>query len=137
MNRIARLLFAKGIIAVFIGIIFFGSTTRLEAIPAFARKYKTACATCHNNWPELNDFGRAFKMNGFKFPKDDDQFVKDPPLMLGAEAQKEQFPYSIYPGELPIIPVAFRYEGYLTYSSKQPPEIEAANGFVPRTTLFT
>jgi len=137
MNRIARLLFAKGIIAVFIGIIFFGSTTRLEAIPAFARKYKTACATCHNNWPELNDFGRAFKMNGFKFPKDDDQFVKDPPLMLGAEAQKEQFPYSIYPGELPILPIAFRYSGYLTYNNKQPAQVEAANGFVPRTTLFT
>ncbi len=100
MNRIARVLFTKGIITVFIGIMLLSAAPRLMAIPAFARKYKTACATCHNNWPELNDFGRAFKINGFKFPKDDDQFVKDPPLVLGAEAQKETFPYSIYPGKL-------------------------------------
>src|ERR1700739_3698616 len=99
MSRVLRLLFAKGIVAVFIGIMLLTATPRLGAIPAFARKYKTACATCHNNWPELNDFGRAFKINGFNSPKDDDEFVKAPPLMLGAEAQKEQFPYSIYPGE--------------------------------------
>jgi hypothetical protein len=101
------------------GIILLTAAPSVKAIPAFARKYKTACSTCHNNWPELNDFGRAFKANGFRFPKDDDQFVKDPPLMLGAEAQKETFPYSIYPGELPILPIAFRYSGYLTYNSTE------------------
>ena len=137
MNRVARLLIAKGIIAVFIGIVFLSATPRLGAIPAFARKYKTACATCHNNWPELNDFGRAFKASGFRFPKDDDQFVKDPPLMLGAEAQKETFPYSIYPGELPNIPLAFRYSGYLTYNNTPPAAITAANGYSPNTTLFS
>src|SRR6266700_1505397 len=137
MNRIARVLFTKGIITVFIGIMLLSAAPRLMAIPAFARKYKTACATCHNNWPELNDFGRAFKINGFKFPKDDDQFVKDPPLVLGAEAQKETFPYSIYPGELPILPIAFRYSGYLNYNSAQPAEVTAANGYAPQTTLFT
>jgi hypothetical protein len=136
MGRVLRLLFAKGIVAVFIAIMLLSATPRLGAIPAFARKYKTACATCHNNWPELNDFGRAFKINGFKFPKDDDQFVKDPPLMLGAEAQKEQFPYSIYPGELPIIPIAFRYSGYMTYTSPQPQAFTVANGYSPSTTLF-
>jgi hypothetical protein len=136
MNRLARLLFVDGIVSVFIGIMFLSCTPRAMAIPAFARKYKTACATCHNNWPELNDFGRAFKMNGFKFPKDDDQFVKDPPLMLGAEAQKETFPYSIYPGELPILPIAFRYAGYMSYNSPQPAAITAASGYAPSTTLF-
>jgi hypothetical protein len=137
MNRIARVLFVKSVIAAFIGIIFLSAAPQAKAIPAFARKYKTACATCHNNWPELNDFGRAFKMNGFKFPKDDDQFVKDPPLMLGAEAQKETFPYSIYPGELPILPIAFRYSGYFTYNSTLPAAVAAANGFPQQTTLFT
>jgi hypothetical protein len=137
MMRMARLLFAKSILSVFIGIILLSAAPSVMAIPAFARKYKTACSTCHNNWPELNDFGRAFKMNGFKFPKDDDQFVKDPPLMLGAEAQKETFPYSIYPGELPILPIAFRYSGYLSYNSPQPAAVTAASGYAPSTTLFT
>jgi hypothetical protein len=111
-----------------------GSAPRAKAIPAFSRKYQTSCTTCHNNYPELNDFGIAFKKNGFKFPKDDDTFVKDPPVLLGAKAQKEAFPNAVYPGELPgNLPIAFRYSGFFTYSSKVP----LAVGFTPRTDLFT
>jgi hypothetical protein len=101
--------------------------------PAFARKYQTACTTCHKNYPELNDFGEAFKKNGFKFPKDDETFVKEPPVMLGAKALKEAFPKAVYPGEIPgTIPIGFRYSGFATYSSKQP----LAVGYLPRTDLF-
>lgn len=107
-----------------------------KAIPAFARKYHTACSTCHNNWPELNDFGIAFKINGFKFPKDDADFLKEPPLMLGAQAQKEAFPHSIYPGELPILPIAFRYSGHFIYNSPQPAAVTNVNGYLPQTDLF-
>ncbi len=113
------------------------SAPRAVAIPAFARKYHTSCATCHSNWPELNDFGMAFKMNGFKFPKDNEDFVKEPPLMLGSRAQKEAFPHSMWPGELPILPIAFRYSGYFTYTSPQPAAVSAASGFVPQTNIFT
>jgi len=136
MNRISKL--ASGMSLAVIGILVAIqlSAPRAEAIPAFARKYHTACSTCHNNWPELNDFGRAFKVNGFKFPKDDEEFVKDPPLVLGAEAQKDNFPHSIYPGELPILPIAFRYSGYFNFNSAQPAEVTAASGYVPQTTLF-
>ena len=135
-NRNAKSLCLKILLFVIALILFQSLTPKVMAIPAFARKYKTACATCHNNWPELNDFGRAFKINGFRFPKDDDQFVKDPPLLLGAQAQKESFPNSIYPGELPILPIAFRYSGYFNYTSQQPRELAAANGYVPPTDLF-
>src|ERR1035441_2335826 len=115
MNQVVKLLFVEGLKVVVILIAVQTSAPRLMAIPAFARKYHTSCSTCHSNWPELNDFGRAFKINGFKFPKDDEEFVKEPPLMLGAQAQKEAFPYSIYPGELPILPISFRYSGNLSY----------------------
>src|SRR6266542_3769195 len=104
------------------------------AIPAFARKYQTSCSTCHNNFPELNDFGEAFKKNGFKFPKDDETFVKEPPVLLGAEAQRENFPKVIYPGEIPgTIPISFRFVGFGTYNNKRP----LSAGVVPRTDLFT
>jgi hypothetical protein len=137
MNRVLRLLVSKRILLAVAGLIALQSSApQLMAIPAFARKYKTACATCHNNWPELNDFGRAFKLNGFKFPKDDEEMVKDPPLLLGAQAQKESFPNSIFPGELPILPIAFRYSGYFSHTSPQPAELTAANGYVPPTDLF-
>lgn len=136
MNRIIRLFFIDGLITLGILIAIQTSAPRAMAIPAFARKYHTSCSTCHSNWPELNDFGLAFKLNGFKFPKDDESFLKEPPLMLGAQAQKEAFPYSIYPGELPILPISFRYSGRLTYTSPQPPPVTAAVGYVPSTDLF-
>ena len=141
MDRVIRSLVIRslivkslGVAGALIGILAFVPLAR--AIPAFARKYHTACSTCHSNWPELNDFGLAFKLNGFKFPKDDEDFLKEPPLMLGAQAQKEAFPHSIYPGELPILPIAFRYSGYFTYNSAQPPQVATAVGFVPQTDLF-
>ena len=102
-------------------------------IPAFARKYQTSCSTCHNDPPELNDFGWAFKKNGFKFPKDDEDFVKEPQLKLGAPAYKKIFPRAIYPGEIPgNVPIGFRYEGYMNYLNRQP----LALGFQPRVDLF-
>ena len=63
-----------------------------HAIPAFSRQYGTSCTTCHLDFPKLNDFGKAFKDAGFKFPKNDEDFIKIPPVMLGAPAQKEMFP---------------------------------------------
>ena len=109
---------------------------RASAIPAFSRKYQTSCATCHNDYPELNDFGEAFKKNGFKFPMDDESFVKEPPVLLGAKAQKEAFPNAIYPGEIPgNIPISFRYSGNFIYNSKRPDAV-AATSFTPRTDLF-
>src|SRR5690242_21810238 len=82
-------------------IAMFANVPNTQAIPAFSRKYQTSCTTCHSNYPELNDFGEAFKKNGFKFPKDDDTFVKDPPVLLGSKSQKEAFPGAVYPGEIP------------------------------------
>src|ERR1035438_4010198 len=116
------------------------AVTPAHAIPAFSRKYQTSCATCHNDYPELNDFGLAFKKNGFKFPKDDDFFVKEPPVMLGAKAQKDAFPKAIYPGEIPgSIPIAFRYSGFASYNSKQPYALLQQPGttYVCQTDLFT
>ena len=130
-SSLATTLFVLGIL-----IAIQASTPSASAIPAFARKYHTSCSTCHNNWPELNDFGLAFKINGFKFPKDDEDFLKEPPLMLGAQAQKESFPHSIYPGELPILPISFRYSGYFNYNSAQPPAMTPLVGYVPQTEMF-
>lgn len=124
-----------GVIAIFL--VMLGSVPKSSAIPAFSRKYQTSCTTCHNNYPELNDFGEAFKKNGFKFPKDDETFVKEPPVLLGSKAQKEAFPGAVYPGEIPgFLPVAFRYEGNFNLNRKQPAGVVAQSGFVPRTDLF-
>lgn len=75
-----------------------------QAIPAFARQYQTSCTTCHSDFPKLNDFGKAFKDAGFKFPKDDETFIKVPPTMLGAEQQKQLWPKVVWPGSIPGMP---------------------------------
>src|SRR5579862_4452343 len=83
------------------------------AIPAFSRQYGTSCTTCHVDFPKLNDFGKAFKDAGFKFPKDDESFLKQPPVLLGAPAQAELWPHTVYPGSIPgTIPVGLRYNTF-------------------------
>ena len=72
-----------------------------SAIPPFARQYGTSCSTCHIDFPKLNDFGKAFKDAGFKFPKNDEDFIKIPPVMLGAPAQKDMWPESDLSGHDP------------------------------------
>ena len=122
--------------AIIVGLVLIAMVPSGRAIPAFSRKYQTSCTTCHNNYPELNDFGWAFKKNGFKFPKDDETFVKQDPVLLGSKAQKEAFPEAVYPGEIPgTIPISFRYEGNFNWNAYQPPAVQAT-GYVPRTDLF-
>jgi hypothetical protein len=50
--------------------------TPARAFPAFARKYGLRCTSCHEAWPKLNDFGRAFRDNGYQMltGKDDTIF---------------------------------------------------------------
>jgi len=38
---------------------------RAEAVPSFARQTGLACVACHTVFPELNAFGRSFKLNGY------------------------------------------------------------------------
>jgi hypothetical protein len=41
----------------------------ISAIPAFGRKYKLSCQTCHSPIPRLKAFGDEFAGNGFKMPE--------------------------------------------------------------------
>ncbi|MGE5177212.1 MAG: hypothetical protein ACM3JJ_12685 [Hyphomicrobiales bacterium] len=49
------------------------------AIPAFARKYGLACTGCHEAWPTLNDFGRAFRDRGYQMGLGEDAPTKVAP----------------------------------------------------------
>lgn len=72
------------------------------AIPAFARKYRTSCQTCHIAFPALTPFGEAFRLNGYRFPEGSDATMsKDNAVPMGAEGYKKLWPHSVWPGELP------------------------------------
>ena len=61
MNREMKIAFGFTLLVTAALLAVQATAPKAEAIPAFARKYHTACATCHSNWPELNDFGLACK----------------------------------------------------------------------------
>lgn len=113
-----------------------------QAIPPFARKYKTSCTTCHDDFPHLNDFGKAFKDAGFKFPTDDETFLKEPPVLLGAPAQKDLWPNTVWPGTIPgLPPIGLRYNQFFQVVGKNRGNLAFGEGlgaptipgFVPRT----
>ena len=110
------------------------------AIPAFSRQYGTSCSTCHVDFPKLNDFGKAFKDAGFKFPKDDETFIKIPPVMLGSPAQQELWPRTIWPGSIPgLPPIGLRFNTFFQVTSNNRNNFNAqlvpgtVGPFIPRT----
>src|SRR5215469_10692625 len=117
----------------------------LHAIPAFARQYQTSCTTCHSDFPKLNDFGKAFKDAGFKFPVDNDSFLKIPATLLGAPAQKDQFPHVVWPGSIPgILPVGLRMNTFFQKTSGNRGNFDAllppgtpSSPFIPKTDFST
>jgi len=70
-----RLLFIGLLLASFIA----GTGERGYAIPAFARKYGLPCSACHIGWPILNNFGLAFKDNGYQLGNDKDSPIYQNP----------------------------------------------------------
>jgi len=103
-----------GIIIGIILVVF--AVENAEAIPAFARKYKTSCATCHMIFPRLTPFGEAFRLNGYRMPENEEELVKEDPVSLGAEAYKEVWPDGIWPGSIPgTVPIAFRVNNGFSY----------------------
>ena len=77
------------------------ATSTAEAIPAFARKYKLGCNTCHTLYPQLSRFGRDFRDNGFRMPDEVQELLRKrstPPAQADADFWSfipEQIPFSI------------------------------------------
>src|SRR5215831_876863 len=157
MSAINRRLIKTGILGtLFVVVLFYVSAThaapafsrqvhKVHAIPAFSRQYQTSCSTCHLDFPKLNDFGKAFKDAGFKFPVDDETFLKQPPVLLGAPAQKEQFPRAVWPGTIPgAIPIGLRMSTFFQYTRPNRNNFNVLAGppgtvapFIPQTDFST
>ncbi|MBI4243018.1 MAG: hypothetical protein HY606_02910 [Planctomycetes bacterium] len=104
MAKVWKTLYSLPILCVSGVLFFFVLTSKnAEAIPAWARKYKTSCATCHESFPKLNATGEAFRLNGYKF-NDDDQVVKEEKVILGQDAYKKMWPDSIWPADISSVP---------------------------------
>lgn len=75
-----------------------------HAIPAFARRYRTTCASCHTAAPKLNAVGEAFRLNGYRLREFDEALGRDAGLPLGDEGWRDLWPDGIWPGEIPSGP---------------------------------
>lgn len=65
-DRTARLARTLSVPALALGLLA-TTSVQLQAIPAFARKYRVSCQLCHDPIPTLNEFGENFAGNGFRF----------------------------------------------------------------------
>ena len=92
-SRCIRLALLGGVILIF-------GVAESFAIPTFARRYATSCATCHEAYPRLNAVGDSFRMMGFRFP-DDERYRKVQPVELGDEAYKRLWPKALWPSHAP------------------------------------
>lgn len=117
--------------------LFVLAATDALAIPAWARKYRTSCSTCHTVYPKLNYFGKAFRNNGYRFPGGlEETATKEPPVIMGAEAYKKLFPRALWPSDIPgAVPLSIRgisrlnwFEDARTTSFEFPHEFEVLTG---------
>jgi len=82
---------------------------RAEAIPAFARKYRFSCTTCHAAFPHLKDYGDEFAGRGFRLedpsqePKRATYDTGDPLLRLSRD-----------------LPLAMRLDGFAAWNEQGP-----------------
>jgi hypothetical protein len=74
-------LFSKSFLILTLLFAFFVSLTSQPsyAIPAFARKYGLPCSACHIGWPVLNNFGIAFRDNGYQLGNEKDSPIYQNP----------------------------------------------------------
>ncbi len=78
------------------------------AIPAFARRYRMSCTTCHDPFPRLKPFGDEFAGRGFAMPPGEEPARAE--LDLGD-------PLLQLPRELPL---AIRFDGFATARDRSP-----------------
>jgi hypothetical protein len=54
--------FTKWILVLIVVLLPFNAT---KSLPSYARQTSMSCTACHTSFPELNSFGRQFKVNGY------------------------------------------------------------------------
>lgn len=75
-NKFNLQFFSLSLLLAGLGVLFFASPA--SALPIFAKKYNLPCTACHIAFPKLNDFGIAFRDNGFQMGTERDTPLENP-----------------------------------------------------------
>ncbi len=110
----------SAIVGITMGFTFLIIAGRAEAIPAFARTYKTECTTCHTIIPQRNEFGEAFEKNGFVWPGK--KSAPKPAISQNAKGGSDE---ALFLAGLPTqIPVSFLGEVEGSYNRANSPKLD-------------
>lgn len=90
-----------------------------RAIPSFARQTNLSCNSCHTIFPELNAFGRLFKLNGYTLVGTETIQVRDTNDNVDLNLVK-------------IPPVSLMIQAAYTYKTKQQPGTQNNNVSLPQ-----
>ena len=94
------------------------------AIPSFARQTNMPCSSCHTIFPELNSFGRAFKLNGYTLTTTE---------TIKASDENDNTSLSL----LKSLPLSAMIQASYTYTSKkQPGALNNTASFPQQLSLF-
>src|SRR5665647_915049 len=90
-----------------------------SAIPSFARQTNLPCSSCHTIFPELNAFGRLYKINGYTLVGTEIIQISD---------TNDNKALSL----LKVPPVSFMIQSSYTYTTKQKPGTQNNNISLPQ-----
>ena len=93
-----------------------------SAIPSFARQTNLPCSSCHTIFPELNTFGRFFKLNGYTLVGVNTIEVND------TTDPNEDVDFNL----LKIPPVSLMIQAAYTYKTKEQPGTQNNNVSLPQ-----
>ncbi len=71
-----------------------------SAVPSFARQTGMECSSCHTVYPELNSFGRHFKIMGYTMSKSTKPYQWPPPLAGVVKAAFTHIDKDLPPGSV-------------------------------------
>ena len=98
------------------------SSNESMAIPSFARQTNLPCSSCHTIFPELNTFGRFFKLNGYTLVGVNTIEVND------STDTNEDVDFNL----LQIPPVSVMLQAAYTYKTKEQPGTQNNNVSLPQ-----
>jgi hypothetical protein len=96
-----------------IALLAVASTRDAEAIPAFARKYRMSCSTCHAPFPRLKPYGEEFAGRGFR--------MEDPSQEPTRATYDTGDPWLTLARELPL---AIRLDGYASWKENAEADVD-------------
>jgi len=95
----------------------------VAAIPAFARKYRVSCTTCHAPFPRLKPYGEEFAGRGFAMEPGQE------PARAVLDVGDDQL-------QLPRdFPLAVRFDGFVDWAPQRDPQVDFQTPFVFKALL--